>query len=32
MSEPTYPDELHYHEAHDWARVDGDVALSLIHI
>ncbi len=26
MSEPTYPDELHYHEAHDWARVDGDVA------
>ena len=26
MSEPTYPDELRYHEAHDWARVDGDVA------
>lgn len=26
MSEPTYPDELHYHEAHDWALVDGDIA------
>jgi glycine cleavage system H protein len=21
-----YPDHLRYHEAHDWARIDGDVA------
>jgi glycine cleavage system H protein len=26
MSEPSYPEELHYHEAHDWVRVEGDVA------
>jgi glycine cleavage system H protein len=26
MSEASYPDDLHYHEAHDWVRVDGDVA------
>jgi glycine cleavage system H protein len=26
MSEATYPDDLRYHEAHDWARLDGDVA------
>ena len=26
MSEERYPDELHYHEAHDWVRVDGDTA------
>ena len=26
MSEATYPDELKYHEEHDWARLDGDVA------
>jgi glycine cleavage system H protein len=26
MSEPSYPADLHYHEAHDWVRVDGDVA------
>ena len=26
MSEPSYPDDLHYHEAHDWVRVDGDIA------
>lgn len=26
MSEATYPDELRYHEAHDWARLEGDVA------
>jgi glycine cleavage system H protein len=22
----SYPDDLHYHPDHDWARVDGDVA------
>jgi glycine cleavage system H protein len=26
MAEATYPDDLRYHEAHDWARLDGDVA------
>ena len=26
MSDENYPDELHYHEAHDWVRVDGDTA------
>ncbi|MEO6867163.1 MAG: glycine cleavage system protein GcvH [Gaiellales bacterium] len=26
MSDATYPDDLRYHEAHDWARIDGDVA------
>jgi len=26
MSDETYPEELHYHEAHDWVRVDGDTA------
>jgi len=26
MSEESYPEELHYHEAHDWVRVDGDTA------
>jgi glycine cleavage system H protein len=26
MSDESYPDELHYHEAHDWVRVDGDIA------
>lgn len=26
MSTATYPEELRYHEAHDWARLDGDVA------
>jgi glycine cleavage system H protein len=26
VSEATYPDDLRYHEAHDWARLDGDVA------
>ena len=26
MSDESYPDELHYHEAHDWVRVDGDTA------
>ena len=26
MAEANYPDELRYHEEHDWARIDGDVA------
>jgi glycine cleavage system H protein len=26
VSEPTYPPELHYHEEHDWVRVDGEIA------
>ena len=26
MAEATYPDDLHYHSEHDWARVDGEQA------
>jgi glycine cleavage system H protein len=26
MSDESYPEELHYHEAHDWVRVDGEIA------
>jgi glycine cleavage system H protein len=26
MAEPSYPDDLKYHEEHDWARIDGDQA------
>ena len=26
MADPSYPDDLHYHPEHDWARVDGDSA------
>ena len=26
MTEPSYPDGLHYNEEHDWVRVDGDIA------
>ncbi|MGC9219768.1 MAG: glycine cleavage system protein GcvH [Solirubrobacteraceae bacterium] len=26
MAEPTYPDDLHYHAEHDWARIEGDEA------
>ena len=26
MSDESYPDELLYHQEHDWARVDGDTA------
>ena len=26
MADPSYPDELLYHQEHDWARVDGDEA------
>lgn len=27
MAEETYPDDLLYHPEHDWARIDGDVAI-----
>jgi glycine cleavage system H protein len=26
MSDESYPDDLRYHEAHDWVRVEGDTA------
>ncbi|HEX8752236.1 MAG TPA: glycine cleavage system protein GcvH [Solirubrobacterales bacterium] len=26
MSEATYPDDLRYHDQHDWARIEGDTA------
>ena len=26
MTDENYPDDLRYHEAHDWVRVDGDTA------
>ncbi len=26
MTDASYPADLHYHEAHDWARVEGDTA------
>ena len=26
MADATYPDDLRYHEQHDWARVEGDTA------
>ena len=26
MAEASYPPELSYHEEHDWARIDGDIA------
>jgi glycine cleavage system H protein len=26
MAEASYPDDLRYHEDHDWARIDGDQA------
>ena len=26
MSDESYPEELRYHEAHDWVRIDGDTA------
>ena len=26
MADASYPSELRYHEDHDWARIDGDVA------
>ncbi len=27
MAEASYPSELKYHPEHDWARIDGDVAV-----
>jgi len=27
LAEPTYPDDLRYHDQHDWARIEGDVAI-----
>ena len=26
MAEASYPSDLRYHEEHDWARIDGDIA------
>jgi glycine cleavage system H protein len=26
VAEPSYPDELKYHEEHDWARIEGEEA------
>ena len=26
MADASYPSELRYHEDHDWARIDGDIA------
>jgi len=26
LAEPTYPDDLRYHDQHDWTRIEGDVA------
>jgi len=26
LADATYPDDLRYHEEHDWARIEGDVA------
>ncbi|MGN6216816.1 MAG: glycine cleavage system protein GcvH [Solirubrobacterales bacterium] len=26
MPDPTYPDDLRYHEEHDWVRIEGDRA------
>src|SRR5215207_5757635 len=26
MADESYPDDLRYHEEHDWARIDGDAA------
>lgn len=26
MAEATYPDDLRYHDQHDWARIEGDTA------
>ncbi|MGE4428926.1 MAG: glycine cleavage system protein GcvH [Solirubrobacteraceae bacterium] len=27
MAEASYPEDLQYHSAHDWARIDGDTAV-----
>ena len=26
LAEPTYPEDLRYHDQHDWARIEGEVA------
>jgi len=26
VAEPSYPDDLRYHDQHDWARIDGETA------
>ncbi len=26
MAEATYPDDLRYHDQHDWARIEGEIA------
>jgi glycine cleavage system H protein len=26
LAQPTYPDDLRYHDQHDWARIEGEVA------
>jgi glycine cleavage system H protein len=26
VAEPTYPDDLRYHDQHDWARIEGETA------
>jgi len=26
LAEPTFPDDLRYHDQHDWVRIEGDVA------
>jgi glycine cleavage system H protein len=26
LADPSYPDDLHYHDQHDWARIEGEVA------
>ncbi|MGE5282083.1 MAG: glycine cleavage system protein GcvH [Chloroflexota bacterium] len=26
LAEPTYPDDLRYHDQHDWARIEGELA------
>jgi glycine cleavage system H protein len=26
LAEPSYPDQLRYHDQHDWARIEGDEA------
>jgi glycine cleavage system H protein len=26
LADPNYPDDLRYHDQHDWARIEGDIA------
>ena len=32
MADASYPDDLHYHPEHDWARIDGDAATLRDHL